>query len=306
MFKQFIAVLCTAGALTPAAFAGHGGDVSTGDREVIVEWNNLMELTVPNSAGPTLPRGYSMMHIAMFDAINSIEGGYTAYRVKVPAWRYASGEVAAAQAAHDVLVALFPASQASADALLATRVQNANPVRAQLGAQVGKEVAKKILEWRASDGWATPQSYTPPALPGLWQPTPPALSAATFVQAGDSKPFALPTPYYFLPRRPPELDSQEYADAVNEIKAIGGATSTVRTADRARARLGCRELPSAMVGDLEQRHARPRAFAPARHARDRAPVRAHERVDDGRRAHRAGQQVRVPAVAPGACDPARG
>jgi hypothetical protein len=232
MFKQFIAVLCTAGALTPAAFAGHGGDVSTGDREVIVEWNNLMELTVPNSAGPTLPRGYSMMHIAMFDAINSIEGGYTAYRVKVPAWRYASGEVAAAQAAHDVLVALFPASQASADALLATRVQNANPVRAQLGAQVGKEVAKKILEWRASDGWATPQSYTPPALPGLWQPTPPALSAATFVQAGDSKPFALPTPYYFLPRRPPELDSQEYADAVNEIKAIGGATSTVRTAEQ--------------------------------------------------------------------------
>jgi hypothetical protein len=52
------------------------------------------------------------------------------------------------------------------------------------------------------------------------------------VQAGDAKPFGLPTPYYYLPRRPPELNSQEYADALNDIKAIGGATSTVRTAEQ--------------------------------------------------------------------------
>jgi len=52
------------------------------------------------------------------------------------------------------------------------------------------------------------------------------------VQAGDAKPFGLPTPYYFLPRRPPALNSQEYADAVNEIKAIGSATSTLRTAEQ--------------------------------------------------------------------------
>ena len=69
-------------------------------------------------------------------------------------------------------------------------------------------------------------------MPGVWQPTPPAFAAASFVQAGDAKPFGLPTPYYYLPRRPPELNSQEYADAVNDIKAIGGATSTVRTAEQ--------------------------------------------------------------------------
>ena len=90
----------------------------------------------------------------------------------------------------------------------------------------------QILEWRATDGWATPQTFTPPALPGVWQPTPPAFAPAAFVQAGDVKPFGLPTPYYFLPRRPPALNSQEYADAVNEIKAIGGATSTVRTEEQ--------------------------------------------------------------------------
>jgi hypothetical protein len=146
--------------------------------------------------------------------------------------RLASGEAAAAKAARDVLVALLPAGTANADALLAARLAKIHPVRAQLGMQVGREIAKRVLEWRANDGWATPQSYTPPALPGIWQPTPPAFAPAAFVQAGDAKPFGLPTPYFYLPRRPPALNSQEYADAVNEIRAIGGVTSTVRNAEQ--------------------------------------------------------------------------
>ena len=106
-----------------------------------------------------------------------------------------------------------PAGTRQFDAALAARLAKIHPVRAQLGAQVGREVAKEILEWRATDGWATPQTFTPPALPGVWQPTPPAFAPAAFVQAGDAKPFGLPTPYYYLPRRPPALNSQEYADA---------------------------------------------------------------------------------------------
>ena len=48
------------------------------DPAVVREWNVLAEGVIPASAGPTLPRPYAMMHIAMFDAVNSIEGGYTA------------------------------------------------------------------------------------------------------------------------------------------------------------------------------------------------------------------------------------
>lgn len=202
------------------------------DPAVVREWNTLAEGVIPASTGPTLPRTYAIMHIAMFDAVNSIAGGYNAYRVRVPSAREASSEAAAAQAAHDVLTALWPAGTAQYDAALATRLAKIHPVRAQLGSQVGREVAAKILEWRTADGWELPQTFTPPALPGVWQPTPPAFAAAGFVQAGDSRPFALPTPYYYLPRRPPELDSQEYADAVNEIKAIGGKVSAVRTAEQ--------------------------------------------------------------------------
>src|SRR5689334_20169142 len=82
------------------------------DPAVIREWNAIAESVIPASAGVTLPRSYAMMHIAMFDAVNSIEGEYSAYRTRVFASRVASGEAAAAQAAHDVLLALYPASQA--------------------------------------------------------------------------------------------------------------------------------------------------------------------------------------------------
>jgi hypothetical protein len=230
MFKIRMALLATA-ALTGLAHAG-APPSPRDDAAVITEWNNIAEGVIPASTGVTLPRTYAMMHIAMFDAVNSIEGGYTPYRVRVPAWQGASAEAAAAQAAHDVLTALLPAGSASYDAALAARLATIHPVRAQFGARVGSEVAKAILEWRANDGWAIPQTFTPPALPGVWQPTPPAFAPAAFVQAGDVKPFGLPTPYYYLPRRAPSLNSQEYADAVNEIKAIGGVTSSVRTEEQ--------------------------------------------------------------------------
>ena len=229
MFRNTIAAVCAAGALSSAALAGSPAPIA-GDREVVIEWNALMEATVPNSAGVTLPRGYAMMHIAMFDAVNSIERDYTGYHVRIPVSHHLSSDIAAAQAAHDVLVGLFPAATANADALLATRLQGADPKQVKHGTQLGKSIAYKILKWRETDGWATPQTFTPAPVPGVWRPTPPAFAAAGFVQSVDAQPLGLPRPYYFMPRRPPELDSQEYADAVNEIKAIGGATSTVRTA----------------------------------------------------------------------------
>jgi hypothetical protein len=233
MFKiRMAALLIAAGALNTVSYAGAAPRHHAGDASVITEWNRIAEGAIPASSGVTMPRTYAMMHIAMFDAVNSIEGGYTPYHAREPGSHAASSEAAAAQAAHDVLAALLPAGIAGYDAALATRLADLHPVRAQLGVHVGRKIAKKILDWRASDGWSMPQTYTPPALPGLWQPTPPAFAAAAFVQAGDARPFGLPTPHYFLPRRPPALNSQEYADALNEIKAIGGVTSTVRTAEQ--------------------------------------------------------------------------
>jgi hypothetical protein len=233
MFKFVGATLAVvAGALSSQVQAGGTAVGASSDPAVITQWNTIAEAAIPASAGVTLPRPYAMMHIAMFDAVNSIEGGYSPYRVRVPASRYASSEAAAAQAAHDVLIALLPANAALYDAALAERLAALHPVRAQLGVQVGREVAKRVLEWRSTDGWSQPQTFTPAPVPGVWRPTPPALAPAGFVQSVDAVPFALPRPYYFMPRRPPALNSQEYAEGVNEIKAIGGANSAVRTPEQ--------------------------------------------------------------------------
>ena len=85
----------------------------------------------------------------------------------------------------------------------------------------------------SNDGWnVTPPAYVLPATPGNWQPTPPANSAATFTHYPAVLPFALTSGSRFAPGPPPPLTSDEYTHALNEVKELGSATSTTRTADQ--------------------------------------------------------------------------
>jgi len=204
------------------------------DAEVVIEWNELLQSVVP-AGGLSPPRYYAMMHVAMFDAVNSIDRGYGRYRFSVWSVPGASAEAAAAQAAHDVLAAQFPAPDAVArfDAALQARLAGINPYRAKLGAGVGKAVAKLVLDWRLNDGWSTPPpAFVLPPLPGLYQPTPPAFGPPQFTQFPGTLPFALLTPTQYLPRRPPALDSEAYAQGLNEVKSLGSATSATRTPEQ--------------------------------------------------------------------------
>ena len=102
MFKLSLAASAVMACTFATVIQAGGAYRTREDPAVVREWNLLADGVVPGSAGPTLPRTYSMMHIAMFDAVNSIEGGYNAYRVRASASRQASSEAAAAQAAHAV------------------------------------------------------------------------------------------------------------------------------------------------------------------------------------------------------------
>ena len=53
--------------------------------DVVFQWNQILQATLPATIGPTSPRYYSMLHIAMFDAINSIEWEVRAVPSAVPA-----------------------------------------------------------------------------------------------------------------------------------------------------------------------------------------------------------------------------
>lgn len=187
---------------------------------------------IPPTAGIFSFRYYAMLHIAMFDAVNSIEGDYQRYHVHIRAAPTASAEAAAAQAAHDVLVALIPEAQASFDAALAKRLADIPAWRARPGVVVGRKVAQAIVDWRTGDGTELPNlPYTPPALPGVWQPAAPGQVAA-FVHFANVEPFALITATQYLPEPPPALNSAVYAADFEEVKAIGSATSAVRTEEQ--------------------------------------------------------------------------
>ncbi len=202
--------------------------------DVILQWNRVLMETIltpgqhPSTIMPV--RSYAMMHAAMFDAVNSIDGNYTPYLTDVPGSQHASIEAAAAQAARDVLSALYPTRIAVFNAELAISLQGLEANRVEQGLRVGQIVAERMLAARANDGWnVTPPPYTLPATPGNWQPTP---AAATFTHYPAVIPFAITSATQFAPNPPPALSSAQYAADLNEVKELGSLNSATRTADQ--------------------------------------------------------------------------
>jgi hypothetical protein len=171
-----------------------------------------------------------MLHAAMFDAVNSIDGTYTPYLTDVPTTKRASQEAAAAQAAHDVLSALYPARTSVFDAELAASLEGIEENRLEQGIRVGRIVAERLLAVRANDGWNAPVTpYVLPPTPGNWQPAP---APAAFTQFPTVVPFAITSPAQFAPAPPPALSSDQYAASFNEVKELGSATSAARTIEQ--------------------------------------------------------------------------
>src|SRR5215510_15408940 len=78
--------------------------------DVVTDWNTIAVSTVSaDTVSNRQSRAMAMVHAAVFDAMNAIRPYYTPAMVSIRARGYASREAAAAQAAHDVLLALFPA-----------------------------------------------------------------------------------------------------------------------------------------------------------------------------------------------------
>jgi hypothetical protein len=230
--RFFLAAALTAATLVTQPTHAHGSDDSA---DVITEWNQILQANIPSTAGLLTPRYYAIMHIGMFDAVNSIEEVYTPSPTRVRFTRGAAAQAAAAQAAHDILVSLIPGDQAKTtfDAALETRLASIPPWRAAQGAYVGRKVAQKIIAWRDNDGSkALAPEYILPALPGLWQPTPPAFQSPSFPQFGNVVPFALLTSTQYLPSAPPTLTSTVYAEDFEEVRRLGSATSVERTAEQ--------------------------------------------------------------------------
>jgi hypothetical protein len=221
-------------AIVAVALGSHAARIDAQDSSpaVVIEWNAALQQTSPVALGPLQLRLYAVMHIAMFDAANSIARDYKPFHTNVGGATGGSMAAATAQAAHDVLSALIPASKPAYDALLNTRLAGIPPGLVSVGVVVGRTAAARTLDWRANDGALGPPSpYVLPVLPGLWQPAaagvPPGLT-----QLPRTAPFTLLSQTQFLPWRFPEIDTARYAMDFNEVKSIGAVNSATRSPEQ--------------------------------------------------------------------------
>jgi hypothetical protein len=181
-------------------------------------------------------RALAIVHVAMFEAMNAVLGGYESYAGLPRVSKATSLEAAVAQAAHDALVALFPSQSATFDEGLAEsldRVHGRKP--RERGVALGSDAAAAILAMRAGDGadHEEPEygvDWLPSDAPGAWRKDPISqLSVALGAHWGEVRPFALASPAEFRAPAPPDMTSDEYEAAYDEARAYGGDGVTTLT-----------------------------------------------------------------------------
>jgi PAP2 superfamily len=248
MTKSFRVLAMVCASLSVAA-TGYGASIDDADQEnatlqtvsPVIQWNRTLLVIVrttgaqPATIHPT--RSFAIMHAAIYDAVNAIHRTHKPYLVRLRhVSPFASQDAAAASAAHEVLVTLYPAFQALLDTQLQQSLaQIADGADKAEGVNIGKAVADQILAARKNDGSdAAPIPFVFGTAPGDYQSTPPNFpKQPQFTHWSNVTPFALARANQFRPGAPPALASDTYTDDFNEVKSAGIANSTTATADQA-------------------------------------------------------------------------
>jgi hypothetical protein len=212
---------------------------STARADAVTHWNEIaMRVTTPpvtTLASPYQSRVYAMTQLAIHDALNAIDRRYRPYALSIRPDLGASPEAAVATAAYRVLVHEIPAQQATLDAEYQAALASIPDGEAKSrGVVIGAAAAAAIIALRSDDGSTDQVPYTPGTEPGDWRPTPPGFLPALAPGWGYVMPFALRTGSQFRPARSAyfNLTSRAYTREYDEVKSIGKAGSTTRSAEQ--------------------------------------------------------------------------
>jgi hypothetical protein len=233
----------------------HPGPAYAGENDAVRVWNERAAITLTNGPAAATPGvqftpPVAVVHLAIvqgavYDAVNAIKGGHDPYLAGLKAPTSASKGAAASTAAHHVLIALV--DQAPLTATLTAQVKSAIKARLDAeyesslaeipagdaktkGIEVGAAAAAAMLANRAGDGRFGAPGFPFPASPGpgQWRPNP-VNDPNAWVR--NVRPFTLPSSDYFQTAGPPlPLTSAQYTAEFNEVKALGRATGSTRTA----------------------------------------------------------------------------
>jgi len=206
----------------------------TARADTVTDWNQtaIEVMKVAKVTANPWSRTLAMMHVAMSDAVNSVQDRYTRYVATVPVLPGASAEAASAAAARQTLLQLFPNQKAFInDAYAASLKAIPEGLAKSQGIALGEQVATAVEADRFADGTQVSDTYRPVTSPGVWVPT----TQPAFAEYARAKPWVLTSADQFRPGPPPQLSSILYARDYNETKNLGGLKSTRRTATQTEA-----------------------------------------------------------------------
>ncbi|KYK46286.1 hypothetical protein A1D31_32470 [Bradyrhizobium liaoningense] len=205
--------------------------IGTARADVIMDWNAKADAIAAEKKVLPVPqaRTMSMLHVAMFEAVNAIDRRYTPYKLDLVADRSTSKEAAASTAAYNILLTIYPDQKAALDAALIASLSGIPDTEGKAnGIELGKMAASGVIALRRDDGSDVQETYRPYTAPGAYVPTVVPIGTT----AGRMFPWVMTSVSQFRPAPPPTLDSETWTRDVNEIRELGARNSTTRTAEQ--------------------------------------------------------------------------
>ena len=211
--------------------------------DIITDWAETT--TEIADEGPNTVRTMALSQTAVYEAVDAITARYPRDRVDLGPARGASVEAAVAAASRAVLLHEAPALSDKTDAAYARALAAIAEGGARTaGIGVGERAAADVLTKHSHD-LDSIGPYRPVTSPGVYVPT----TIPTGWSLGEHRPWFMKNASQFRPVPPPALKSALWARDYNEVKSVGSATSTVRTAEQsAIARFWATALPDVHLG----------------------------------------------------------
>jgi hypothetical protein len=208
---------------------------SSAGASATTQWNvnaTTALITTAAQAPPVSALHLAMVHGAVYDAVNAIDGGYTPYLVKPTATPFDSQDAAAAAAAYHVLISIVPAQQPTLLGQYNTALAGIPDGPAKTGGiAAGVAAANAMILARTGDGRFGAPGFSVPAVPepGDWRPVPPGFVNDPNGWIRNVKPFMIESASQFRTKGPWSLTSPQYAREFDEVKSLGQKVSTTRT-----------------------------------------------------------------------------
>jgi len=222
--------------------------------DTVADWADITTRIATD--GPNSVRTMALAQSAVYEAVNAITSRYPRDHVDLGPAQDASMDAAIAAASRTVLLHEGPVLKPQTEAAYTQAVDAIADGEAKTrGISLGERAAADVLA-KHTDDIGKIEAYRPLTTPGAYVPT-------TFPQGyagAQHRPWVMKSASQFRPGPPPALSSALWARDYNEIKSVGSATSTVRTAEQSDVAIfWATSLPDVFIGLL-----RSVAIAPAR------------------------------------------